>query len=251
MIDSAGRVAIVTGASRGIGAATARLLGKSGFAVGVNYLSMADSAQEVVARIEATGGRALAIQADVRDQASVEKMVKATQEAYESVDVLVNNAMGELPSKPFNELMWEDFQLLLDVQVHGAVNCCQAVLPLMESQGRGSIVNIISTYALGTPPARMSAYVTAKSALLGLTKVLAVEYTARGIRVNMVSPGPTETDLLGSLPDRVKQVMAAQNPMKRLGRPEDCARTVLFLASDKSEYMSGANLVVSGGQVIL
>ncbi|MDA0733975.1 MAG: SDR family oxidoreductase [Chloroflexi bacterium] len=251
MNENSGRVALVTGASRGIGAATARLLGESGFAVGVNFLSMEDKAQEVVASIKATGGRAMALQSDVRDQASVETMIQATVAAYGSIDVLVNNAMGELPSKPFAELVWEDFQTLIDVQIRGAVNCCQSALPLMETQGRGSIVNIISTYALGAPPARMSAYVTAKSALLGLTKALAVEYTAKGIRVNMVSPGPTETDLLGNIPARLKDMMAAQNPMKRLAQPEDCARAVLFLATDQSEYMSGANLVVSGGQVVL
>lgn len=251
MSDSSGRVALVTGASRGIGAATARLLGESGFAVVVNFLKMEDKAQEVVAEIKAAGGRAMAIQADVRNPASVEAMVQATITAYGSIDVLVNNAMGELPAKPFAELVWDDFQTLIDVQIRGAVNCCQYVLPLMENQGRGSIVNIISTYALGTPPARMSAYVTAKSALLGLTKSLAVEYTNKGVRVNMVSPGPTETDLLGSIPSRLKEMMAAQNPMKRLAQPEDCARGVLFLATDQSEYMSGANLVVSGGQVVL
>lgn len=251
MSDLSGRVALITGASRGIGAAIARLLGESGFAVGVNFLKREDRAQEIVAEIETAGGRAMALQADVGDPASVETMVRATTEAYGSIDVLVNNAMGELPSKPFAELVWDDFQLLIDVQIRGTFNCCQSVLPLMENQGRGSIVNIISTYALGAPPARMAAYVTAKSALLGLTRALATEYTGRGIRVNMVSPGPTETDLLESIPDRVKQVMAAQNPMKRLAQPEDCARAVQFLVTDPSEYISGANLVVSGGQVVL
>ena len=251
MRDNSGRVALVTGASRGIGAATARLLGESGFAVGVNFLKMEDRALEVVAEIKAAGGRAMALQADVRDPASVEDMIQATLAAYGAIDVLVNNAMGGLPSKPFAELVWDDFQLLLDVLIRGAVNCCQSVLPLMENQGRGSIVNIISTSAFGTPPARMSAYVTAKSALVGLTKALAVEYTTKGIRINMVSPGATETDLLDSIPIRVKEIMAAQNPMRRLARPEDCAQSVLFLVSDQSEYVSGANIVVSGGQIVL
>ena len=251
MSDLNGRVALVTGASRGIGAETARVLGKHGFAVVVNYFRMRDKAEEVVANIEATGGRAMSAWADVRDLASVEAMVRATTEAYGPIDVLVNNAIGELATKPFEDLIWDDFQVLIDVQVRGAVNCCQVVLPLMQEKGRGSIINIISTYALGNPPAKMLPYVTAKSALLGLSKGLAAEFTTKGIRVNMVSPSPTETDLLGALPDRVKQMMATQNPMRRLARPEDCARTVLFLATDESQYVSGANLVVSGGQVIV
>ncbi|MFQ5801458.1 MAG: SDR family NAD(P)-dependent oxidoreductase [Candidatus Methylomirabilales bacterium] len=247
----ADRVALVTGGSRGIGAATARLLGAHGFAVVVNYLGMRDKAEEVVANIEAVSGRAITVRADVRNLASVETMVRAATEAYGSIDVLVNNAIGEFPSMPFGELVWDDFQLLIDVQVQGTVNCCKCVLPLMEKRRRGSIINVISTYALGSPPPKMLPYVTAKSALLGFSKGLAAEYTAKGIRVNMVSPGPTETDLLGGLPARVKQVMAAQNPMGRLAQPQDCAQTVLFLASDASEYVSGANIVVSGGQVVV
>jgi 3-oxoacyl-[acyl-carrier protein] reductase len=217
----------------------------------VNYLKSRDKAEAVVAGIKSAGGQAMAVQADVRDLPSVEAMVRTTTEAYGSIDVLVNNAIGELPSKPFGELTWDDFQLLFDVQVRGAFNCCHAVLPWMEKKGRGCIINIISTYALGGPPARMLPYVTAKSALLGFSKGLAAEYTAKGIRINMVSPGPTETDLLGNLPPRVKEFMAAQNPMRRLGRPEDCARTVLFLATDESEYISAANVVVSGGQLVV
>ncbi len=250
-MNCSGQVALVTGASRGIGAAVGRLLAAQGFSVVVNFIRAQDKAEQVVASIEADGGRAMAVRADVRDLPSVEAMVQTAVDAYGSIDVLVNNASGELPNKAFRELAWDDFQQLIDIQVRGAVNCCHAVLPVMEKNGRGSIVNIISTYALGSPPVRMLAYVTAKSALIGFSKGLAAEYTAKGIRVNMVSPGPTETDLLGNVPERVKQLMAAQHPMKRLAQPQDCARSVLFLASESSAYISGANLVVSGGQVML
>ena len=246
-----GSVALVTGASRGIGAASARLLAENGFAVIVNYLKMRENAEKLVADIASAGGKSIALRADVRDRSAVETMVQATVESFGAVDVLVNNAIGELPAKPFSDLSWEDFQLLMDVQVRGAVNCCQTVLPLMEKKGRGSIINIISTFALGVPPSKMSPYVTTKAALLGLTRALATELTVKGIRVNSISPGPTDTDLLSGLPPRVKEMMALQNPMRRLGRPEDCARLVLFLATEASEYMSGANLVLSGGQVIV
>lgn len=251
MIDLHGRVALVTGASRGIGAATARALGKNGFAVVVNYFRTRDKAEEVVADIKSAGGRAVTAQGDVRDPESVEAMVRATTETFGSVDVLVNNAIGEVVAKSFHDLGWDDFQLLIDIQVRGAVNCCRSVLPLMEKRGRGSIVNIISTYALGGPPTKLLPYVTAKAALLGFSKGLAAEYTPRGVRVNMVSPGPTETDLLRGVPSRLKEAMAAQNPTRRLGRPEDCAQAVVFLVSDTSEYVSGENLIVSGGHMVI
>ena len=246
-----GRVALVTGASRGIGAAIARLFGESGFSVVVNYHRMKDKAEEVVAHIQASGSRATAVCADVRDPVRVEAMIQSAVNEYGSIDVLVNNAGGDLLYKPFGDFAWDDFQRLIDVQVRGAVQCCRVVLPFMEQKGRGSIINIISTVALGNAPAKMSPYVTVKAAMIGFSKALASEYAPKGIRVNMISPGFTETDLVAGLPGRMKEILAAQNPMKRLGRPQDCAQAALFLATDGSEFISGANLVVSGGQVVV
>lgn len=245
------QVALITGGSRGIGAATAKMLAANGFSVIVNYHQNQKAGEAVVADIENKGGRALSIQADVRDLTSVQMMVEKAYQSCGSIDLLVNGAIGDLPTKSFTEVSWDDIQALIDVQLKGAYNCCHEVLTLMEKEGGGSIVNIISTYALAIPPKKMLPYVTVKTALIGFSKSLAAEYAPKGIRVNMISPSPTDTDLLGDISPRVKQVMAAQNPMKRLAQPDDCARTILFLASEASDFISGANIVVSGGQVML
>jgi len=248
--SSTGRVVIVTGASRGIGAATARLFGSRGYAVVVNYLADAAKAETVVADIEAGGGRAMAIQGDVRDAAAVERIVTSAVDQYGGVHALVNNAMGVMAAKPVAESSWDDFQSQIDGAIKATLLCCQCVIPLMEQQGGGAIINVGSTYALGVPPAKMAAYVTAKAGLIGLTRALAVECAARKIRVNMVSPSPVDTDLWAGVPPRMKDMMAAQHPMKRLGRPEDVAEAVYFLASEASAYVAGTNLIVSGGQVV-
>ena len=245
------QVALVTGGSRGIGAATAKMLAANGFSVIVNYLQNQKAGEAVVADIEKKGGRALTIQADVRDLTSVQMLVEKAYQSYGSIDLLVNGAIGDLPSKSFAEVSWDEIQTLINVQLKGTYNCCHEVLPHMEKEGGGSIINIISTYALAIPPKKMLPYVTVKTALMGFSKSLAVEYAPKGIRINMISPSPTDTDLLRDIPPRVKQVMAAQNPMKRLAQPDDCARTILFLASEASDFISGANIIVSGGQVML
>jgi len=241
-----GEVALVTGASRGIGAAVARALGEAGAAVAVNYHRGEEGAGAVCREIDAAGGQALPLAADIADAAQVAAAVERVRAEFgRPVDVLVNNACPPAAPRPFLDLRWEDAQALLDVQVRGAFLCCQAVLPAMLEAKSGRIVNIGA--ALAGPPPNWSAFITAKSALRGLTRALAAEFGPRGVRVNMVSPGMTETGAIAAVPERLRKVQAMQTPLRRLGAAEDVARAVVFLCSEGGEYITGADIPVCGG----
>ncbi len=242
------RVALVTGSSRGIGAAIAQALAASGARVAINYLKNEAAATELKRRIETNGGRAIAIQADVTQPDAVARMIDAVASHFgKPVDALINNASGAIQAKPFTETNWNEIQSHLDTQLRGAFNCCQAVVPAMIEAGSGRIVNIGSTSAWSAPPANQIGYVTAKAALKAFTKALAVELGPKGIRVNLVSPGMTETDLIADVPERLRKVQAMQTPLRRLAAPEDAARAVAFLCSDAAEFITGADVPVCGG----
>jgi 3-oxoacyl-[acyl-carrier protein] reductase len=243
-----GRLALVTGASRGIGAAVARALGEAGAAVGVHYLNGREGAQEVQGTIEAAGGRAITVRADLRDAAAIEHAIESLQEQHgAAVSVLVNNAAAPAPPRAFLETQWEDFQNVLEVQLRGAYLCCRAVLPGMVAAHAGSIVNIGAAAARGVPEPRRGAFTVAKAALHGLTRSLAAEYGPQGIQVNTVSPGTTETDSATAGQDRMRKVQAMQTPLRRLALPADVAGAVVFLCSEAGQYVTGADLPVCGG----
>lgn len=242
------RVALVTGASRGIGAAIARALGEAGASVAVNYVRNAAAAAEVCVAISAAGGRAFPVQADVTDAEAIAAAVERVGAAFgRPVDVLVNNAGIPAVPRAFLDLPWSDIHAMLDVHVRAAFHCCQAVLPGMLEQKSGRIVNIGSTLARNVPPPQWTAFVLAKAALAALTRSLAVEYGPHGIQVNLVSPGATETESLAAVPERLRKVQAMQNPLRRLGAPEDVAGAVVFLCSDGGRYVTGAEIPVCGG----
>ena len=242
------RVAVVSGAGRGIGAAVARALGAAGAAVGVNYLNRSAGAEEVCHSIELAGGRGMALQADIRDRAAVDMALAALRSRFgQPVDVLVNNAAFPPATMPFREMKWQEVQETLDVQVQGAFHCCQAALPGMLEQKSGRIVNIGAAVARGVPPPHWTAFTMAKAALHALTRSLAVEFGPQGIQVNTVSPGTTETESIAGLPERLRKVQAMQTPLRRLGTAGDVARAVVFLCSEGGEYITGADLPVCGG----
>ncbi len=244
-------VIVVTGASRGIGAATAALLARHGAAVVVNYRQQQVKAQALVEEIQQAGGRAAAIAADVTQPEAVAELFASANERFGTVTGLVNNASADVAPRPFAEHSWAEFQRDLDVIVRGGFLCIQAALPGFKAAGHGAIVNIVSTYAIATPPDKLSRYVTAKAALLGLTRSLAVELGPQKIRVNAVAPGLTETDLAAHVPARIRDLAAFQTPLKRNGQPSDVAGVIRFLLSPEAAFINGAVIPVCGGHVMV
>jgi len=244
------RIALITGASRGIGAATAKLLAEHGAAVAVNYNHSEEAAKEVVAAIEAAGGRAMAVHADVREQAQVEAMVEQVTERLGAIDTLVANASIQFPMVPFTEYPWDGFEAKLVGELKAAFFCCRAVVPSMIERGRGCIIAISSGLSRHPGPG-FCAHSTAKSALDAFVKSLALELGPQGIRVNVVSPGLTITDATARVPEEHKQAAARMTPLQRNGLPEDIAGAVLAMASDLTGFVTGAYLPVSGGNLML
>ena len=244
-----GRVVLITGGSRGIGAATAKLLAKNGAAVGVNFLQSEVAAREVVDQILSAGGKAIAVRADVRDRAQVAAMVEHVKRKLGPIDTLVVNASIGFPVKPFLEYAWDEFAAKLDGELQGAFHACQAVLPMMIERRSGCIVAVSSTLSRRSGPG-FSAHSSAKSGLDGLMRSLALELGPHGIRVNVVAPGLTDTDATAHQPAEMKQAVARMTPMQRNGVPDDVAGAVLLVASDHARFVTGAYLPVSGGNVM-
>lgn len=249
------RVALVTGASRGIGAAIARALGAHGATVGVNYLSNAALADGVASDVEAAGGRAVALRADVTDPAAVETMVASLDERFGPVDLLVNSALRAYAFDPLArrtawDIPWADYERQFAGSVGGAFNACRAVLPAMRERGNGRIVNLV-TDLIERPSIGYHDYTTAKTALLGFSRNLAADLGPFGITVNCVAPGlvyPTDASRLTT--DEQRDELEAATPLRRLARPEDVAGAVLYFASDWSSFVTGACLYVDGGLVM-
>ena len=244
-------VALVTGASGGIGGEIARTLARRGRMVAVNYYQHPERAAAVIEAVRTAGGTAQMVQADVRDRSSVEAMLRAVTEELGVPTILVNAAIGELQPRAFDELTWNAFQEHMEYQLKAVFNLCQAVHPLMKQVGSGAVVNVLSQVTGGSPPVHMADYVAAKYALEGLSKALAAEWAGDGIRVNMVSPGLTRTELTEFHHERVFKMEAARTPLRRLATTEDIARAVDYLSSEDSSFLTGVNLFVTGGQVML
>lgn len=243
-------VAFVAGGSRGIGAQIARRLATAGYAVAVNYFRSKARAEALIDELKAEGANAIAVQGDVREADDVSAALQAVRQALGPVSVLVNVATGELQQGPFGDFEWDAFQADLDYQVKAVMLLCRGVHAAMKASGGGAIVNVLSQVVNGAPPAKMAPYVTAKYALMGLSKALAAEWAGDGIRVNMVSPGMVQTELTEHYHERVFKMEAARTPLGRLATPDDVAAAVQFLASDEARFLTGVNLSVTGGQVM-
>jgi 3-oxoacyl-[acyl-carrier protein] reductase len=241
-----GRVAIVTGASRGIGRGIALALADEGANVAVNFAQSRPEAEQVVAEVSSKGVRALLVQADVSTSGEVNRMVDTVLGDLGRLDILVNNAGIALRSNlwQLTEEMWDR---VLAVNLKGVFLCSKAAAGPMVRRGSGRIVNISSMRAVAGSPSSMH-YAAAKAGVIALTKCLAQEL-APTVRVNAIAPGFIETDLHAGMTEATRREIVAGIPLKRFGLPEDVARTAVFLASDDSDFMTGHTLMVDGGQL--
>jgi 3-oxoacyl-[acyl-carrier protein] reductase len=240
------RIALITGASRGIGAATAKLLASRGAHVAVNYFQSEQAAQKVVDEIGKAGGKAVAVKADVRDAGQVSAMVEEVTRKLGPVDTLVSNASIQFPVVPFVDYEWAAFEAKLVGELRAAFLCCKAVVPGMIERKSGCIVAVSSGLSRH-PGVGFCAHSTAKSGLDALMKSLALELGPLGIRVNVVAPGLTETDATSFLPQAARDGAARMTPMRRIGQPDDIAGAVYSLVCDEARFLTGVYLPASGG----
>ena len=244
------KVALVIGGSGGIGAAICRMLSVDGFDVAVHYFSNEQMAQSVVRDIQATGRRALAVGADIDSEAAISTMVDKVTRHFGAITALVYCATAKTSALNFSDLVWNDFDDHLRKTIRGLFNVTQCVVPVMEVARYGKIILIGSQY-VETPAVNLLPYITAKAALVGFGRSLALELAPKGIRVNLVSPGMTDTALISDVPERLRLLTAAQTPLRRLALPEDVAGAVSFLVSSNSDFLAGETIRVNGGQVML
>lgn len=246
-----GKVAIVTGASRGIGRAISKKFAEEGAKVVINYNSSEKEAEELQREITQSGGESITFKGDVSNSKDVGRMVDATMAKFGRVDILVNNA-GIIFRKKILESVEEEWDRTIDVNLKSVYLCSKAVAPIMIRQKKGKIVNISSISGLYGPPTALEIpdYAASKAGVVGLTKALAVNLSPV-INVNVVCPGATETDMLGGMSAEGRTARLAETPLKRFGRPDEIASAVLFLSSDDSDFVTGETLVVSGGRPML
>ncbi|HAB33869.1 MULTISPECIES: 3-oxoacyl-[acyl-carrier-protein] reductase [Exiguobacterium] len=241
------KVALVTGASRGIGAAIAKRLATDGFRVVVNYAGSTDKAEAVVREIKEAGGEALAIQANVAEADAVKQMIKQTIDAFGQLDCVVNNA-GITRDGLLMRMKEADFDAVVDTNLKGAFLVTQAATrPLLKTSGR--IINIASVVGISGNPGQAN-YVAAKAGLIGLTKSVARELASKGVTVNAICPGFIETDMTDELTEEQRNLSLGQIPLKRFGQTDDIASLVSFIASDEARYITGQTLAVDGGMTM-
>jgi 3-oxoacyl-[acyl-carrier protein] reductase len=243
-----GRVALVTGSSRGLGRATALELARRGHVVAVHYVRGAEAAEETVRAIEAAGGRAAAFGADVADAAACTRLLAEAQERLGRIEVLVNNA-GITRDTLTMRMRDDDWQAVLDTNLSGAFRLARGVLRGMLKARWGRIVNVSSVVALIGNTGQAN-YVAAKAGLIGLTRSLAREVSSRGVTVNAVAPGFIASDMTEDLSEELRERYLTQIPAGRFGRPEDVARAVAFLVSEDAAYVTGHTLTVDGGMAM-
>ena len=243
-----GKVAFVTGASRGIGRAIALRLASDGAKVALNFSSNISKAEEVKAAIESSGGVAMLVQGDVSNLVLVTELIKKVVDEWGRLDILINNA-GITRDNLLLKMSEDDFDKVIATNLKGVFNCTKAVTKLMMKQRGGRIVNMSSVVGLKGNISQAN-YAAAKAGIIGFTKSAARELASRGVTVNAVAPGFINTDMTAALSEKVKEVMMQEIPAGRMGTPEDVANAVAFLVSDEAAYITGQILSVDGGMVM-
>lgn len=241
-----GKIALVTGASRGIGAAAAKRLAQGGASVVVNYHQNKEAAQKVFQEIESAGVRGMIHQADVTQKDQVENMVKTTEQKLGPVDVLVNNAYFPFEVNPLHELSWEGLHRAVEHELAAFFFCARACLPAMKAKKAGRII-VLSSRLAQQPLAKMGAYAAAKSALESAANTMAIELGPLGIAVNVVTPAFTLTDASMIMPEAFRERVKETRPLKKHLYPEDVAGAIAFLAGDEASMLTGSHILITGG----
>lgn len=241
-----GKVALITGAGKGIGAAISRELGNEGATLALNYATSAKAAEDLAKQISATGkaGEVMTIQADISKLDEVQNMIEEVWKRFGRIDYLINNA-GITRDRTFRKLTPQEWHEVIDTNLNGVFNCIHAAMPHLIEQGNGSIVNISSVIAQ-TGNIGQANYAAAKGGLFSFSKTLALEWARYNITVNCVAPGFIETDMLAKVPDEYKELILQQIPLRRFGKPEEVAKAVRFLCVD-GDYITGQVIGVNGG----
>ncbi|WP_321994248.1 3-oxoacyl-[acyl-carrier-protein] reductase [Clostridium butyricum] len=243
-----GKCALVTGASRGIGKAIALKLASLGANLVLNYRSSEQEALEVEKQVKDMGVDAISIKGDISKLEDVETLVSTTKEKFGAIDIMVNNA-GITKDTLILRMKEEDFDTVIDVNLKGVFNCLKTITPVMVRQKYGKIINLSSVVGISGNAGQVN-YSASKAGVIGMTKSLAKEVGSRGINVNAVAPGFIETDMTDVLGDKYKDEIKKNIPLKKLGKPEDVANVVAFLASENSDYITGQVIHVDGGMLM-
>jgi 3-oxoacyl-[acyl-carrier protein] reductase len=241
-----GKVILVTGASRGIGAAAARRLADAGASVVVNYLQNRNAAQQLLKDIENSGGRGMVFQADVTQKDQIDAMIRSIGEKFGAVDVLVNNAYFPFEVGPLHELSWENFHRAIEHELAAFYHCARACVPGMIEKKSGRII-VVSSRLAQQPLPRMGAYAAAKSALESMANTMAIELGPLGIAVNVVTPAFTLTDASMIMPEEYRERVRQTRPLKKHLYPEDVAGAIAFLAGDEASMLTGSHILITGG----
>lgn len=241
-----GKVILITGASRGIGAAAAKRVAQWGASVVINYHKNRERALEVLREVEKEGARGMLFQADVTQKEQVEEMGRAVREKFSGVDVLVNNAYFPFEVNPLHQISWEGLEKATHHELAAFYNCARAFIPAMTERKKGKII-VVSSRLAQQPLPRMGAYAAAKAALEAMANTMAIELGPVGITVNVVTPALTLTDASDIMPEEFKERVRKSRPLQKHLYPEDVAGAIAFLASDEADMLTGSHILITGG----
>ncbi len=249
-VEQQRKLALVIGATGGIGRKTCLSLAKEGFDLIIHYHSSREIARKLQEEVEKMGIKAETVSGDITNENEIRNIVELIERKFGYLTVMINCATSKIANIKFMDLEWSDMQKHIDINLKGNYFLIRHCVSLFDKRKYGKIV-LMSTQAVETPNAEWLPYITAKSGLQGFGKALAVELSVRGVRVNIVSAGMTETDLIANIPEKIRLVTAAKTPLRRLASPDDIASAIVFLASEKSDFITGETIRINGGQVMI